>query len=347
MAPSYVQRGRLSGYGRSRGRYSRRRSRHHAADTDRTSDAGAADLYAKPDRVGHLRGVFAAARDITAQKQLEEQIRQQNRELTEATAFLNNVLESSTEYSIIAKDLDGNILAWNEGAKRNYGYKAKKYQGTGLGLALTKRIVEAQRGEVGVRSTPGRGSIFWARLARKFKPVENLQELEVEPLPATEGRTTVLVIEDESKDRAWLIKVLSDAGYAPTAAATGAEAVHHLRTTRFDIITLDILLPDVTAAQLMGAIRESELNGKTPVIACSITDRGSSMAFAVRDWLVKPVRRERLLKALKDASPQCDPNDSCVLVIDDDPSSLKLAGNALKGQGYRTLCVSEGEEGLK
>src|SRR5713226_6487071 len=113
---------------------------------------------------GHLRGVFAAARDITAQKQLEEQIGQQNRELTEATAFLNNVLESSTEYSIIAKDLDGNILAWNEGAKRNYGYKAKKYQGTGLGLALTKRIVEAQRGEVGVRSTPGRGSIFWARL---------------------------------------------------------------------------------------------------------------------------------------------------------------------------------------
>ena len=78
---------------------------------------------------GHLRGVFAAARDITAQKQLEEQIRQQNRELTEATAFLNKVLESSTEYSIIAKDLDGNILAWNEGAKRNYGYNAEEMVG--------------------------------------------------------------------------------------------------------------------------------------------------------------------------------------------------------------------------
>jgi PAS domain S-box-containing protein len=78
---------------------------------------------------GHLRGVFAAARDITAQKQLEEQIRQQNRELTEATAFLNNVLESSTEYSIIAEDLDGNVLAWNEGAKRNYGYNAEEMVG--------------------------------------------------------------------------------------------------------------------------------------------------------------------------------------------------------------------------
>jgi CheY-like chemotaxis protein len=48
----------------------------------------------------------------------------------------------------------------------------------------------------------------------------------------------VLVIEDDSKDRAWLIKVLSDGGYAPTAAATGAEAVRNVLTTRFDVITL-------------------------------------------------------------------------------------------------------------
>jgi len=78
---------------------------------------------------GHLRGVFAAARDITDQKRLEEQSRQQNRELTDTTAFLNNVLESSTEYSIIAKDLEGNILAWNEGARRNYGYSAEEMVG--------------------------------------------------------------------------------------------------------------------------------------------------------------------------------------------------------------------------
>src|SRR6185503_6241541 len=74
---------------------------------------------------GRLRGVFAAARDITDQKRLEQQITLRNRELTEATTFLNNVLESSTEYSIIAKDLEGSILTWNEGARRNYGYTAE------------------------------------------------------------------------------------------------------------------------------------------------------------------------------------------------------------------------------
>jgi PAS domain S-box-containing protein len=81
------------------------------------------------DADGRLRGVFAAARDITDQKWLEEQIRQQNRELIESTAFTNNVLESSTEYSIIAVDLEGAILAWNEGARRNYGYTAEEMVG--------------------------------------------------------------------------------------------------------------------------------------------------------------------------------------------------------------------------
>ena len=73
---------------------------------------------------GRLKGVFAAARDITDQKRLESQITHRNRDLTEATSFLNNVLESSTEYSIIATDLRGSILTWNAGARRNYGYTA-------------------------------------------------------------------------------------------------------------------------------------------------------------------------------------------------------------------------------
>src|SRR5207237_4827586 len=78
---------------------------------------------------GRLSGGVAAARDITEQKRLEEQITQQYRERSETTAFLNNILESSTEYSIIAMDLEGSVLAWNEGARRNYGYAAEEMVG--------------------------------------------------------------------------------------------------------------------------------------------------------------------------------------------------------------------------
>ena len=73
---------------------------------------------------GQVIGILASARDITQQSQLEEQIREQNRKLTETTEFLNSILESSTQHSIIAHDLDGTIVAWNEGAHVNYGYSA-------------------------------------------------------------------------------------------------------------------------------------------------------------------------------------------------------------------------------
>ena len=78
---------------------------------------------------GRLKGIFATARDITEQKRLEEQSRKQSNALLEATNFLNDVLKSSTSYSIIALDLDGNILIWNEGAKRNYGFTAEEMVG--------------------------------------------------------------------------------------------------------------------------------------------------------------------------------------------------------------------------
>jgi len=74
------------------------------------------------DAAGNVRGVFAAARDVTAQKRTMH-------ELAEKKAFLDNILQSSTKYSIIGKDLSRIILSWNEGALRNYGYTAEEIIG--------------------------------------------------------------------------------------------------------------------------------------------------------------------------------------------------------------------------
>lgn len=79
-----------------------------------------ASLY--KDAAGKVLGVFAAARDVTESKAVM-------REFTETKNFLNNILESSTKYSIIGKDLNHKILSWNEGAVRNYGYTAEEIIG--------------------------------------------------------------------------------------------------------------------------------------------------------------------------------------------------------------------------
>ncbi|MBS1191250.1 MAG: hypothetical protein H6R10_3042 [Rhodocyclaceae bacterium] len=74
------------------------------------------------DRQGNVLGIFAAARDVTESNRAL-------RELDEAKSFLDNILQSSTKYSLIGKNLDHIILSWNEGARRNYGYEAAEVIG--------------------------------------------------------------------------------------------------------------------------------------------------------------------------------------------------------------------------
>jgi PAS domain S-box-containing protein len=82
------------------------------------------------DAAGHVLGVFAAARDVTESKRVM-------REFVETKTFLDNILQSSTKYSIIGKDLDHSILSWNEGARRNYGYTADEIIGRNSNILHT------------------------------------------------------------------------------------------------------------------------------------------------------------------------------------------------------------------
>src|SRR6185503_14561108 len=135
------------------------------------------------------------------------------------------------------------------------GSAGKKYPGTCLGLALTKRMVEAQGGRVGVHSTPGVGSIFYAVLPRGVEAVNEIAKIET--YPTTSHRSPlILVIEDDAKDRAGIAGELSEAGYEVQTVATGAEALVRCREQRFDAITMDMILPDMSGRAVLGKIRE-------------------------------------------------------------------------------------------
>jgi PAS domain S-box-containing protein len=222
---------------------------------------------------------------------------------------------------------------------------AKKYAGTGLGLALTKRIVEAQGGQVGMRSAPGEGSVFYAVLPRL--PVVP-SEAEPEPRPAPRpGAPTVLVIEDESKDRRWILETLSAGGYSVEGVASGAAAIRRISEQAFDAITLDLLLPDMTGRDVLRAIRTSELNRSTPVVVVTVlAEKGVVAGFQVNDILTKPVSEDELIASLDKASVVRDAKRP-ILVVDDDPKSLKLAETMLKRSGYRAVCWRDAEAGLK
>jgi protein-histidine pros-kinase len=225
---------------------------------------------------------------------------------------------------------------------------AKKYQGTGLGLALTKRLVEAHGGRVAVRSVLGEGSTFSAVLPRLMAVSAEAEPGEAAaPEAKPRNDATILVIEDNPSDRAWLAGMLREAGFSVEVATTGAEAVAKSRERAFGAVTLDLLLPDMDGWEVLREIRAGELNREVPTIAVTVcAQQGSASAFRLHDYLVKPVEPDALLAAL--ASAGVHPTGARpILIVDHDPGTLKLVGAALREQGYRSVCVSGSEEALR
>jgi len=223
---------------------------------------------------------------------------------------------------------------------------AKKYPGTGLGLALTKKIVEAQRGRVGVTSVPGKGSIFYAILPKVSGASSEIKDDRESP-PTLLDTPLVLVVEDEAKDRAWLVGELSQAGYVVEGVATGSEALVRCRERHYDAIMLDMMLPDMSGRAVLGKIRERGLNIETPVVIVTVlAHKGMGVGYEVGDILAKPVSKGDILTALKRCGVEPDTRQP-ILVVDDDESVLKLADKALRDLGYRPVCRQDATSALR
>jgi PAS domain S-box-containing protein len=223
---------------------------------------------------------------------------------------------------------------------------AKKYAGTGLGLALTKRLVEAQGGSVGARSTYGQGSVFHAILPRVTgeAKVADSPAREVEPSSAA---SRVLVVEDDKRDREWLLGALTHAGYLVEAVATGGEAIARTYERKFDAITLDLLLPDGDGRDVLAALRTQGRNVETPVIVVTVVaEPGILGGFHVQEILTKPTSAAQLVAALVSAGVPRDARRP-ILVVDDDPRAAKLAVIALERAGYRPVSCHDGSTALR
>ncbi len=175
----------------------------------------------------------------------------------------------------------------------------KRHQGTGLGLALTKRLVEAQGGAVGVTSVAGKGSTFHAILPRKILTTTEQPRARA-VIPATPaGTPAVLVVEDDPHDQAQLASVLSDAGYAVELASTGAEALMRFRERTFAAVTIDLLLPDMSGLDLLAALYGERGGSRIPIIVVTVVPDAKVVAgFSVHDILYKPLDRASLLASL-------------------------------------------------
>ncbi len=221
---------------------------------------------------------------------------------------------------------------------------SKKTGGTGLGLALTKRLVEAQGGSVGVTSTVDVGSTFHVVLPREVRmdaPAPKPPVLVPRP-----GAPTILVIEDDAADRQHLVDTLATAGFAVEAVGTGAEALARCRERRYDAITLDLILPDLPGLEVLEKIREGDNESSPVIVVTVVAEAGAVAGFPVHDLLSKPLSETALLHSLHRANVV--PNtDTIILVVDDDPASLKVMAATLAQLGFDAVCEQDPIRGLR
>ncbi len=216
----------------------------------------------------------------------------------------------------------------------------KRHQGTGLGLALTRRLVEAQGGRVGVYSEPGRGSRFYAVLPR---------QPETGDADARRPAHQQLVALRDHPLRDGVARELSQAGVAADAAATAAEVLRLARVRRYTELALDLALPDAPGLSMLAALRSGGPSMHAAVKALALTPAagaGAGVAFPVADVLAKPLRRPALARALVPLRDRFGPGRP-VLVVDDEAASRELMCAALAANGIEAVAVGGGAEALR
>ncbi|MBB3169603.1 ATP-binding response regulator [Simiduia aestuariiviva] len=222
----------------------------------------------------------------------------------------------------------------------------KRHQGTGLGLALTKRIVEAQGGKVGVDSKIGVGSHFYAILPLSLRP----DHLDEEPAKiAIESSQwhlpKILVVESNAIEREHYVNLLVSEGYEPQGVATGEEALNLARLQQWDAIAVDLSLSDIDGINVVSRIRAETPNETTPIIVITALPNNHLATIAVQEVLPKPTEPAALIAAIKRTEKHGKMRNQ-VMVIDDDPSDLKLVQQHLLDAGYQCNCFDNGQQAL-
>ncbi|MDP2155259.1 MAG: ATP-binding protein, partial [Sulfuricella sp.] len=173
-------------------------------------------------------------------------------------------------------------------------------QGTGVGLAVAKRLVELMGGEIGVESRLGEGSTFWIEL-----PEHGNDDAAAGIAPVAAGAGHVLLyIEDNEANLALVVNILKKHRPDITllSASTAEQGLAFLRTTRTDLILMDMHLPGMGGVVALGKLREDDQLCAIPVVAVSADAVPHDIEYALEvgfsDYVTKPIQIDKLLAVI-------------------------------------------------
>jgi signal transduction histidine kinase/DNA-binding response OmpR family regulator/CHASE3 domain sensor protein len=240
----------------------------------------------------------------------------------------------------------------------------RKEGGTGLGLVLADQMVRLHGGRIEVKSEPGQGSEFavvlplgdrvvpsqrapWSRSTGTEAPAVDARfhSNGVEARHGGQG-VRILCVDDEPDVLKYLQLTFEDAGYQVLLAHDFDEAVAGARDRDPDLICLDLAMPGKDGFAVIDRLREHPQLTDIPILVVSATSQeGLALRSGVRRYLAKPTKSEELLEAVRDLLG-ADLHGH-VLIVDDDPDTVKLLSQGLEAHGMIVRTAGNGREALQ
>ncbi len=221
------------------------------------------------------------------------------------------------------------------------GDTTRLYGGTGLGLTITKQLVELHKGEIRVESELNRGSTFTFTLSLSAEPLDSLsvryETVNLLPEPILESLTAlpnqnpasaikkadfnVLIVDDEAVNRQVLLNFLSMQNYNIYEAVNGQEALDYLESdTRFDLILLDIMMPKISGFEVTQKIRKKHSMYELPIIFLTaknqVSDIVEGFSLGANDFISKPISKNELVSRVKTHLELLDINRNLELKVE-------------------------------
>lgn len=200
--------------------------------------------------------------------------------------------------------------------------------GTGLGLNITKAIIEKLNGTLNFVSEENVGTTFYFELPVDGEQVPVVADEKI-ILPGSAEKKSLLICEDDEDQAGYLKALLESSNFNVDIAFTVLEAKKLLLEHQYDALLLDLILPDQDGITFIRDLRNAEKTKKIPIIVVSVIAKtGKSIlngeAFSVVDWLDKPVDFEKLLSAISHVKKQGRLEKPNVLHVEDDPDTQRM-----------------------